>query len=125
MELVRYPTLADSICDLRTRKIKRTFFTQINTLLDWQPIIEILKKHYIKGKSATGKPSYNGLLLFKMSLFQTWYGLSDYEVEDRVNDSISFSYFCDLHIDQVAPDHSTLSRFRTIMTKAKAYEPIF
>ncbi|MFT5737184.1 MAG: IS5 family transposase, partial [Maribacter sp.] len=106
MGSVHHPTLADSICDLRSRKIKQTFFTQINTLLDWQPIIEILKKHYTKGQSATGKPSYSGLLLFKMSLLQTWYGLSDYEVEDGVNDSISFSYFCGLHIDQVAPDHS-------------------
>ena len=51
--------------------------------------------------------------------------LSDYEVEDRVNDSISFGYFWVLHIDQVAPDHSTLSRFRTAMTKATAYEPLF
>lgn len=125
MELVHHPTLADSICDIRSRKIKRTFFTQINTLLDWEPIVKVLKKHYTKGKSATGKPSYSGLLLFKMSLLQTWYGLSDYEVEDRVNDSISFSYFCGLHIDQVAPDHSTLSRFRSMMTKAKAYEPLF
>ena len=81
--------------------------------------------HYQKGKSATGKPSYDGLLLFKMSLLQTWYGLSDYEVEDRVNDSISFSYFCGLPIDGVAPDHSTLSRFRSIMTKVEAYEPLF
>ncbi len=125
MELVKHPTLADSICDIRSRKIKRTFFTQINTLLDWQPIIKVLKNHYTKGQSAKGKPSYSGLLLFKMSLLQTWYGLSDYEVEDRVNDSISFSYFCGLHIDQVAPDHSTLSRFRSIMTKAKAYESLF
>lgn len=125
MELIRQPTLADSICDLRSRKIKRTFFAQINTLLDWSAIEKILKKHYTKGKSATGKPSYSGLLLFKMSLLQTWYGLSDYEVEDRVNDSISFSYFCGLHIDQVSPDHSTLSRFRTLMTKAKAYNPLF
>lgn len=125
MEIVRHPTLADSICDLRSRKIKRTFFTQINTLLDWDPIIKVLKQHYTKGQSATGTPSYSGLLLFKMSLLQTWYGLSDYEVEDRVNDSISFSYFCGLHIDQIAPDHSTLSRFRSIMTKAKAYEPLF
>lgn len=125
MELLKQPTLADSICDIRTRKIKRTFFTQINTLLDWNPIVKVLKIHYAKGKSATGKPSYSGLLLFKMSLLQTWYGLSDYEVEDRVNDSISFSYFCGLHIDQVAPDHSTLCRFRTMMTKAKAYEPLF
>ena len=60
-----------------------------------------------------------------MSLLQTWYGLSDYEVEDRVNDSISFSYFCGLPINSVAPDHSTLSRFRSIMTKAEAYEPLF
>lgn len=125
MELLQHPTLADSICHIRSRKIKRTFFTQINTLLDWQPIVKVLKNHYTKGQSATGKPSYNGLLLFKMSLLQTWYGLSDYEVEDRVNDSISFSYFCGLLIDQVAPDHSTLSRFRTMMTKAKAYEALF
>ena len=125
MELISQPTLADSICDLRSRKIKRTFFTQINSLLDWGPISATITAHYSKGKSATGKPSYSGLLLFKMCLLQTWYGLSDYEVEDRVNDSISFSYFCGLNIDQPAPDHSTLSRFRTALTKANAYESLF
>ncbi|MFT6880697.1 MAG: IS5 family transposase [Arcticibacterium sp.] len=46
-------------------------------------------------------------------------------MENRINDSISFSYFCGLTIDSVAPDHSTLSRFRRMMTKAKAYEPLF
>ncbi|WP_299671644.1 transposase [uncultured Polaribacter sp.] len=65
------------------------------------------------------------MLLFKISLLQTWYGLSDYEVEDRVNDSICCSYFCGLHIDAVSPDHSTLSCFRSIMPKAKAYESFF
>lgn len=125
MEQLQQPTLADSICDLRSRKIKRTFFTQINALIDWSPLEFLIKKHYQKGKSAVGKPSYNGLLLFKMSLLQTWYGLSDYEVEDRVNDSISFGYFCGLTIDSIAPDHSTLSRFRSMMTQANAYEELF
>lgn len=60
-----------------------------------------------------------------MCLLQTWYGLSDYEVEDRVNDSISFGYFCGLTLEQIAPDHSTVSRFRTAMTKAGAYEKLF
>ncbi len=60
-----------------------------------------------------------------MCLLQTWYGLNDYEVEDRVNDNLSFGYFCGLTIDQVAPDHSDLSRFRTAMTKAQAFEPLF
>jgi IS5 family transposase len=125
MKLLPHPTLADSICDIRTRKIKKVFFEQINTLLDWKAISLHVDKHYKKGKSAVGKPSYDGLLLFKMCLLQTWYGLSDYEVEDSVNDRISFSYFCGLNIDQVAPDHSTLSRFRTAMTDAGAYEKLF
>jgi len=60
-----------------------------------------------------------------MCLLQTWYGLSDYEVEDRVNDSISFGYFCGLTLEQPAPDHSTLSRFRKTLTEAKAFEPLF
>lgn len=125
MKKAIHPTLADSICDLRSRKIKTVFFDQINTILDWEKTSLIIDKHYIKGKSATGSPSYDGLLLFKMCLLQTWYGLSDYEVEDRVNDSISFGYFCGLTIDQVAPDHSTVSRFRTAMTKAGAFEKLF
>jgi len=119
------PTLADSICDLRTRKIKSTFFKQINTLIDWNKISELIDLDYSKGKSAVGKPSYDGLLLFKMSLLQSWYGLSDYEIEDRLNDSISFSYFCGMTIEQVAPDHSTLSRFRTALTKTNTFEKLF
>jgi len=32
------PTLADSICDLRAKKIKSVFFNQMNKLLDWGAI---------------------------------------------------------------------------------------
>ena len=125
MKIHKQPTLADSICDLRKRKIKTTFFSQINTIIDWNSISKIIDKDYSKGKSAVGKPSYDGLLLFKMCLLQSWYGLSDYEVEDRINDSLSFSYFCGMTIEQISPDHSTLSRFRTALTKTKTFERLF
>lgn len=125
MKIQSIPTFADSICDLRTRKIKATFFGQINKLIDWTAISAIIDKDNKRGKSAVGTPSYDGVLLFKMCLLQSWYGLSDYEVEDRVNDSISFSYFCGLTIEQLAPDHSTLSRFRTSLTKKKTFDKLF
>jgi len=57
-------------------------------LLDWNRSSEIINTHYKKGKSAAGKPSYDSLLLFKMCLLQTWYRLSDYDLEDNVNDRI-------------------------------------
>ena len=46
-------------------------------------------------------------------------------MEDAVNNRISFSYFCGLNIDQTAPDHSTISRFRKTMTDAKSYDALF
>ena len=65
------------------------------------------------------------MLLFKVCLLQTWYGLSDYEVEEQVNDRISFSRFVGLSMDDTCPDHSVISRFRTTMTQNNAYEKVF
>ncbi len=57
MKIAKTPTLADSICDLRSRKIKTIFFTQINALIDWQKISNTIDTYYTKGKSVTGTPS--------------------------------------------------------------------
>jgi IS5 family transposase len=122
MKISQNPTFAELA--VARRKVKSQFFDQLNRLIDWRPISTLINKHYTKTLSASGRPAYDGLLLFKMSLLQTWYGLSDYEVEERLNDSISFGRFCGLPIDMAAPDHSTLSRFRSILTEKKAYDKI-
>ena len=70
------------------RKIDMTFFNQINKIVDWNKIEIIIKKYYNKGKSADGRPAYEGILLFKITLLQTWFKLSDEAVEERINDSI-------------------------------------
>lgn len=107
------------------RKTRKEFLVQIDKLLDWSSIEKLIKQYYNKGRSADGRKSYPGILLFKMSLLQFWYGLSDYEVEDQCNDSISFSRFVGVPLEEKIPDHSVLSRFRTALTKAHAIEPLF
>ncbi len=109
---------------IQGRKIKEDFFNQINLIIDWKAIEKVLSKYYKKGESVTGRPSYDGLLLFKICLLQTWYGLSDYEAEDQVNDRISFSRFVGLSLDDKCPDHSVISRFRTELTTKKAYNKL-
>ncbi|MEI6732297.1 MAG: IS5 family transposase [archaeon] len=106
------------------RKIKEDFFNQINLIIDWKTIERIVVRYYKKGESAVGRPSYEGIVLFKICLLQTWYGLSDYEVEDQVNDRISFSRFVGISMDDKCPDHSVISRFRTALTQKKAYDKI-
>lgn len=116
--------LSFSSLSLSKRKVKNEFFEQMNRLLDWTSIEADIKKYYSKGASVAGRPSYSGLLLFKISLLQTWYGLSDYEVEEKVNDSLSFMNFVGLTLEDDVPDNTVLSRFRTELTKKKAYEKL-
>ena len=116
--------LSFSVIAVSKRKLKSQFFDQINILLEWNAIEKEILRYYSKGFSVDGRPSYSGLLLFKMSLLQTWYGLSDYEVEEKVNDSLSFMQFVGLTIEDDVPDHSVLSRFRTELTKKNAYEKL-
>jgi IS5 family transposase len=116
--------LSFSAISVSKRKLKSEFFDQMNLLLDWTAIEAEIRKYYSKGFSVAGRPSYSGLLLFKMSLLQTWYGLSDYEVEEKVNDSLSFMKFVGLTLEDDVPDHSILSRFRTELTQKDAYEKL-
>ena len=122
MEKQHNESLTDVLSYARRRKLKNDFFNQINTLINWNPIEKIICKYYKKKESASGRPSYNGLMLFKINLLQTWYSLSDYEAEDRINDSLSFSKFIGLPIDMLCPDHSTISRFRSLLSKNNVYE---
>ena len=67
------PSLADIL--LGQRKIKRTFLSQIDKIIDWTPVRGIIEVAYTKGNKSTGRPSYDSLVLFKTELLRTWYGL--------------------------------------------------
>ena len=106
------------------RKCKHLFFDQNNKLIFWDKIEKQLIRYYPKGLRVSGKPAYPPILLFKMLLLQTWYGLSDYQVEEEVNDRITFSKFCGLSMDDSVPDHSVLSKFRTILTQKEGLDSL-
>ena len=57
-----------------------------------------------------------------MLLLQTWYHLSDYGVEEQVNDSLSSMHFCGLQLEDEFPDHSVVCRFRKAFNQSGAWE---
>ena len=106
------------------RKEKASFFAQINRVIDWAPIARIINSSYSRGKSSRGCPSYEGIVLFKIELLRTWYGLSDGEVEEQVNDRLSFSRFAGVSLNNPAPDSTTVCRFRSELVKKGVYEKL-
>ena len=110
--------MAEVLLDPRSRKAQNQFLNQVDMMIDWRPIRTLINKKYTKKQTdAAGAPTYDVIVLFKMMLLQTWYELSDCALEERINDSLSFSRFLGLPVEAVSPDHSTLSRFRTALTK--------
>jgi transposase, IS5 family len=72
-----------------------------------------------------GRPPYDPLLMLKALLLQRWYGLSDAELEEALNDRVSFRRFLGLSLEDAAPDHTTLCRFRNRLVEAGLTEKLF
>lgn len=85
------------------------FLETLDTALDWKPIERALQAMY---PATTGRPPCAPLVLFKMSLLQHCYGLSDPQCEELVGDRLSWRRFVGLGLQDAVPDETTLVNFR-------------
>lgn len=100
----------------KNRAIKR--MEQINAIVDWSRIENLLMRNYPVGKSAKGNEAYPPIILMKCLLLQQWFKIdSDPELETQINDRTSFKKFLGFSFDDPVPDHSTFSRFRGRFSK--------
>lgn len=77
-----------------------------------------MKEYYEVGTSKEGADAYPPLMLLKSMLLQKWFRIpSDPELENQINDRISFKKFLGLSLGKPSPDHSTFSRFRSRLSK--------
>jgi len=109
--------------DRRTRK--GNFLKQIDILIDWNALAKEINRHYHTKTDVVVRPAYSGILLFKMLLVGIWNGgLSDEAVEDMSNSNLHVMRFLNIKLEDDVPDHSVLSRFRTALTKANAWNAL-
>lgn len=95
------------------------FLRKLRELIDWDRFTRKLIKLY-KGEGVVGRPPFDPALLLRVELIAYLYNLSEREVETYINDCLSAKYFVGLAIDESAPDHSTLTKFRErLITRGK------
>jgi IS5 family transposase len=112
--------LADSLLGNNQKLNQR--LDRINRLVDWKPFEQKLDRIY---SSPNGRPSHPVLLLFKCLLLQAWYNLSDYALEEILDDRLSFRRFVGLSVSEQAPDHSVFSRFRDQLIQRGMHAQLF
>lgn len=71
----------------------------------------LTEKLSTESKGKGGRPPYDYVLMFKISILQQYYGLSDDQAEYQINDRMSFMRFLNLTISDDVPDSKTIWNF--------------
>lgn len=87
------------------------FLRKAKDLINWQPFTNRCLKWYHRS-GGVGRPPYNPSVLLRMLLVSYLYNLSERSTELAVNDTLSMKYFVGLGANELAPDHSSLTKFR-------------
>lgn len=86
-----------------------TELDDILKMINWQNI----EKHLVDlHSSKKGQRAYPPLMMFKALLLQSWYNLSDQQLESQLARDLLFRRFVGIGLDDSVPDHSSIWRFR-------------
>lgn len=109
------------------RKITRTEkkLRKIDNLLDFEKVID---KFSIIDKTKSGlggRPRKEVLMMSKILFVQHLYNMSDPELEDQLNDRLSFQRFVGLNMTSRVPDYTTIWRFRDALIQHGLLDGLF
>jgi len=96
-----------------------TELDDIHKLVKWENIEKHLSDLY---SSKKGERAYPPLMMFKALLLQSWYNLSDTQLENQLARDLMFRRFVGIGLDDAVPDHSSLWRFRQKISEAGRLE---
>ncbi len=87
------------------------FLRKLNQVIAWEHYTGKLIGLY-EGKGIVGRPPFGPTMLLKMELLAYLHNLSEWQVENYLNENLPAKYFVGLAVDKRVPDHSTLTVFR-------------
>jgi IS5 family transposase len=87
------------------------FLVVLDALIDWEERCNRLLSLY-RGKGKVGRPPYPPVVLFKMLFVSYLCDESERSVEQLVDLNLVVKWFVGLAVDEPAPDHSSLTKFK-------------
>ena len=96
---------------------------EFDKLIKWERFRPLLRDLYTNTTDKGGRPNFDEILMVKLLVLQSMYGLSDPELERQANDKISFLKF--LGFPKKLPDQSTIWYFRERLIQHKKLDLIW
>jgi IS5 family transposase len=113
--------LVDFALKEKYEKVKelRSRLEEMKVILEWGAFLGMFPEK----ETTRGRPKYEKVLMLKILFLQSWYGISDEEMEFQIYDRLSFQQFLDF--PESIPDYSTIWRFRDELTEWDIIEEIW
>jgi len=96
---------------------------RLHDLVKWYRFSKLIG--HPRDAASPGRPGYPVMVLFKAVLVQSLYGLSERELEQALDDRLSFRRFVGLSLEEAVPDHTVLNRFRNQLAAEGLLETLF
>ena len=98
----------------RTRRER--FLAEMEQVVPWKALIDLIEPHYHKTSSKGGRPPYPLKTMLRIHLLQQWYELSDPAMEDALIEVPTMRRFAgiDMISDRI-PDVTTILTFRHLL----------
>jgi len=99
---------------------------RLDKSLDWEmfrPLLERVRPPRRKGKA--GRPPYDAVLLFKITVLKALYNLSYDQAEYQILDRVSFMRFLGLSLGDAVPDANTIWNFEQALAEAELDRHLF
>jgi IS5 family transposase len=96
---------------------------RLDGLVKWYRFEKVIG--HLRDEASPGRPGYPVLVLFKAIVLQALYGLSERELEEALDDRLSFRRFVGLSLEEAVPDHTVLNRFRNRLVGEGLLERLF
>ncbi len=103
---------------------RKTFYDQVDEVIDWKPLEALLQARLGRLERAVGAEPFPPLPLFKAVLFARWNQLGERGLEEALYHDLRLIRFSGFSITSAKPDHSTLNRFRNALAKDRLYEEL-
>ena len=108
----------------RTKREK--FLAEMEAVVPWQELIDLIEPHYPKASKKGGRPPYQLATMLRIHLLQQWYSLSDPAMEEALIEVPTMRRFSGIElISDRIPDETTILAFRHLLEKHKLGEQIF
>ena len=110
----------------KKRTKRERFLAEMEAVVPWEPLVELIEPHYPRTSSKGGRPPYPLETMLRIHLLQQWYDLSDPAMEDALIEVPTMRRFAGIALitDRI-PDETTILAFRHLLEQNDLGEQIF